>query len=129
AWHIPATMAGDEVLELARDGVPLALSVGFVEVPGGSRWSPDRRRVTRVRAQLDHIAVVRRGAYVGAVVAGVRSADDTRGLPPLQPAQGRPARDARAAEVARMVTARTFAGGRPGAPVTLARCVCPTWTG
>jgi hypothetical protein len=26
---------GDEVLELARDGVPLGLSVGFQEVPGG----------------------------------------------------------------------------------------------
>jgi HK97 family phage prohead protease len=83
AWHVPPTTLGDEVLELARDGVPLALSIGFVEVPGGSRWSPDRTRVTRVRAQLDHVAVVRRGAYVGAVVAGVRAAEDTRGLPLL----------------------------------------------
>jgi phage head maturation protease len=83
AWRVSRTALGDEVLELARDGVPLGLSVGFVELPGGSRWSPDRRRVTRTRAQLDHVAVVRRAAYVGAEVAGVRSADELSGLPLL----------------------------------------------
>jgi phage head maturation protease len=54
-----------------------------MEVPGGSRWSPDRRRVTRTRAALDHIAIVRKPAYIGAEVAAVRSAEDTRGLPLL----------------------------------------------
>jgi HK97 family phage prohead protease len=74
SWRISDTTLGNEVLALARDGVPLALSIGFLEVPGGSRWSADRRRVTRTRAQLDHVAVVRRGAYAGAGVAGVRAA-------------------------------------------------------
>jgi HK97 family phage prohead protease len=74
AWHVSKTALGDEVLELARDGVPLGLSVGFLEVPGGSRWSPDRRRVTRTRAALDHVAVVRVPAYAGAGVQGVRAA-------------------------------------------------------
>ena len=74
AWRVSKTALGDEVLELARDGVPLGLSVGFVEVPGGSRWSADRRRVTRTRAALDHVAVVRVPAYAGASVAGIRSA-------------------------------------------------------
>jgi phage head maturation protease len=83
SWRVSRTALGDEVLELARDGVPLGLSVGFMEVAGGSRWSPDRRRVTRTRAALDHIAIVRRAAYVGAEVAAVRSAEDTRGLPLL----------------------------------------------
>jgi uncharacterized protein len=73
AWHVSKTVVGDEVLELARDGVPLGLSVGFAEVPGGSRWSADRQRVTRVRATLDHIAVVRVPAYAGAGVVGVRT--------------------------------------------------------
>jgi HK97 family phage prohead protease len=73
AWRVSKTTAGDEVLELARDGVPLGLSVGFTEAPGGSRWSPDRRRVTRTRAQLDHVAVVRVPAYAGAGVVGVRA--------------------------------------------------------
>jgi HK97 family phage prohead protease len=74
AWRVSDTALGNEVLALARDGVPLGLSVGFMEVPGGSRWSPDRRRVTRTRAALDHIAVVRVAAYAGANVAGVRAA-------------------------------------------------------
>ena len=72
AWHVSKTAVGDEVLELARDGVPLGLSIGFAEVPGGSRWSPDRSRVTRTRAALDHVAVVRVPAYAGAGVVGVR---------------------------------------------------------
>jgi phage head maturation protease len=72
SWYVSKTAAGDEVLELARDGVPLGLSIGFLEVPGGSRWTPDRRRVTRTRALVDHVAVVRRGAYLGAEVVGVR---------------------------------------------------------
>jgi hypothetical protein len=40
------TALGNEVLALARDQVPLGLSVEFMEVPGGSRWTGDRR-VTR----------------------------------------------------------------------------------
>jgi HK97 family phage prohead protease len=72
-WLVSDTALGNEVLALARDGVPLGLSVGFAEVPGGSRWSPDRMRVTRTRAALDHVAVVRVPAYAEAGVVGVRS--------------------------------------------------------
>jgi phage head maturation protease len=72
-WLVSDTMIGNEVLALARDQVPLGLSVGFAEVPGGSRWTPDRMRVTRTRATLDHVAVVRVPAYAGAGVVGVRS--------------------------------------------------------
>jgi phage head maturation protease len=71
-WYVSDTMIGNEVLALVHDQVPLALSVGFAEVPGGSRWSADRQRVTRTRALLDHVAVVRQGAYPGAGIAGVR---------------------------------------------------------
>jgi HK97 family phage prohead protease len=81
AWRVSRTALGDEVLALATDGVPLGLSVGFAEVAGGSRWSPDRRRVTRTRALLDHVAVVRVPAYVGAGVVGVRA-----GAGPVAPA-------------------------------------------
>jgi phage head maturation protease len=72
AWHVSDTMIGNEVLALARDGVPLGLSVGFAEGPGGSRWSADRQRVVRTRAALDYVAVVRVPAYQGAGVVGVR---------------------------------------------------------
>ena len=47
AWRVSDTMLGIEVLALARDGVPLGLSIGFAEVPGASRWSADRQRVTQ----------------------------------------------------------------------------------
>jgi HK97 family phage prohead protease len=72
AWHVSAVALGDEVLALARDGVPLGLSVGFVEVAGGSRWL-SRDRVVRTRAALDHVAIVRVPAYAGAGVVGVRA--------------------------------------------------------
>jgi phage head maturation protease len=78
-WLVSDTMIGNEVLALARDQVPLGLSIGFAEVPGGSRWSPDRSRVTRTRAALDHVAVVRTPAFAGAGVVGVR--DDLRARP------------------------------------------------
>ena len=47
---------------------------GSSRSPAGSRWSADRRRVTRTRAALDHVAVVRVPAYAGAAVQGVRAA-------------------------------------------------------
>jgi phage head maturation protease len=84
AWHVSDTLVGNEVLALARDGVPLGLSVGFAETPGGSRWSADRQRVTRTRAALDHVAVVRVPAYVGAGVVGARGDTHARLTPVLQ---------------------------------------------
>ena len=77
-WRVSDTLLGNEVLALARDGVPLGLSVGFMEIPGGSRWNADRSRVTRTRAALDHVAVVRVPADAGAGVVGVRSGDGGR---------------------------------------------------
>jgi phage head maturation protease len=72
-WLVSDTTLGNEVLALARDQVPLGLSIGFAEVPGGSRWNAERTRVTRTRAELDHVAIVRQPAYAGAGVVGVRS--------------------------------------------------------
>jgi HK97 family phage prohead protease len=74
AWHVSDTELGNEILALATDRVPLGLSVGFIEVAGGSRWNRARTRVERLRAALDHIAVVRSPAYAGARVTGVRTA-------------------------------------------------------
>ena len=89
AWHVSDTVLGNEVLALARDGVPLGLSVGFAAVPGGSRWSADRQRVTRTSAALDHVAVVRVPAYVGAGVVGVRGDTAPRPTPVLLVLLGR----------------------------------------
>jgi HK97 family phage prohead protease len=74
AWHVSDVEEGNEVLQLANDKVPLGLSVGFAEVPGGSRWNHARTRVERVRATLDHVAVVRAPAYRGARITAVRAA-------------------------------------------------------
>jgi uncharacterized protein len=75
AWYIPSTTAGDDVLTLVRNGVALMLSVGFIPLPGGDRWTAGRTRVERRAALLDHVAVVRQGAYPGARVLGLRSVD------------------------------------------------------
>ena len=83
SWLVSDTAVGNEVLSLARDGVPLGLSIGFMEVAGGSRWSPDRSRVTRTRAALDHVAIVRVPAYAGAEVVGVRAGAVGRPTPLL----------------------------------------------
>jgi HK97 family phage prohead protease len=72
AWHVSDTEVGNEVLTLVRDGVPLGLSVGFVE--GRNRWNRDRTRVERLSATLDHVAVVRTPAYHGARITAVRTA-------------------------------------------------------
>jgi phage head maturation protease len=80
AWRVSDTLLGNEVLALARDNVPLGLSIGFAEIPGGSRWNAERTRVTRTRAALDHVAVLRVPAYAGAGVVGVR--DSSRAVRP-----------------------------------------------
>jgi HK97 family phage prohead protease len=76
AWHVSETEFGNDVLTLAKDGVPLSLSIGFVE--GRNRWNATHTRVERLSAVLDHVAIVREGAYVGAAVTGLRSATDGR---------------------------------------------------
>jgi HK97 family phage prohead protease len=73
AWYVPDTQPGNEVLELVHHRVALMLSIGFVPLPGGDRWTQDRTRVERRAALLDHVAVVRAGAYAGAKVLGLRS--------------------------------------------------------
>lgn len=71
-WRVSATAAGEETLELVRDGVLDELSIGFRE--GQNRRLRDGT-IERVTAHLTEVAVVREGAYGrGAVVAGVRSA-------------------------------------------------------
>lgn len=73
-WRVSRTPAGEETLELVKDGALSHLSIGFRErqnrrLPGGV--------TERVTAELAEVAVVLDGAYGDmAAVAGVRSADD-----------------------------------------------------
>ena len=76
-WRVSKTTLGDEVLELIRDGAVTGLSVGFIPVT--DRWTADRKRVERVRAALDHVAVVRTPAYPDARIAALRAAESQPG--------------------------------------------------
>jgi HK97 family phage prohead protease len=92
--QLSRTPLGDETLELAADGV-LSASVGYRPMPGGERWSRDRRQVHLTKCWLVHIALVPEPAYEGAAVLAVRDRPDqmtelvTRVVaaisPPVQP--------------------------------------------
>jgi len=71
---ISRTSDGDDVLELASDGL-LSPSIGFMSEPGGEQWSEDRTAVRVTRAKLYHIAMTGDPAYAGAKVLAVRTAD------------------------------------------------------
>jgi HK97 family phage prohead protease len=78
-WKISKTEFGDDLLELIKDRAINALSVGFI--PVRDRWASDRSSVVRVRADLDHVALVRVGAYPGALISSLRAS--TSGINPL----------------------------------------------
>jgi HK97 family phage prohead protease len=70
--RISRTAAGDDVLELAADGL-LSPSIGFQ--PEAEEWTLDRSAVKVTRAKLVHIALTGDPAYKGAKVLAVRTAD------------------------------------------------------
>lgn len=82
-FHVAETPKGDEVLALARAGVPLGLSVGFRPRAGGDHWNRDRTHVTRTRADLAEISVVGVPAYTDAKVEAVRSSHRDQPATPL----------------------------------------------
>ena len=69
-FHVSATRDADEVLELVRDGVLDAFSVGFS--PVRDRKASDGT-VERVEASIRECSVVSFPAYAGAAIAGLRS--------------------------------------------------------
>lgn len=72
--RISATAAGDEALELVRDGALDSFSIGFAPVAGGDRWSRDRTSVERIEVRLHEVSLVPFPAYETALIAGVRHA-------------------------------------------------------
>lgn len=80
---IARTVAGDELLELARAGVYRDVSVAFAPRAGGSR----RRRdgvTERTAADLRRVAILERGAYEGAQLVHIRSEDNVTAPDELQ---------------------------------------------
>jgi HK97 family phage prohead protease len=70
--QISKTRAGDEALELVRDGALDSMSVGFS--PVSHRTAKDGT-VERTEVKLHEISLVPFPAYDGARIAGIRSAD------------------------------------------------------
>lgn len=74
-WHVSKTTAGNDALELAKDGALDQMSVGFRTVQSGSHRTP-QGVIQRAKAHLFEVALVPEGAYGdGATVTGIRSAD------------------------------------------------------
>lgn len=69
-FRVSATRAGDEALELIRDGALDGLSVGFVPVK--DRGTPESGFVERLESKLIEVSGVAFPAYEGALIAGVR---------------------------------------------------------
>lgn len=69
---ISKTRAGDEALELIRDGALDSMSIGFIPIT--SRKGKDGT-VERAEVKLHEISLVPFPAYDGAKISGIRSAD------------------------------------------------------
>jgi HK97 family phage prohead protease len=73
-FRVSATPAGDAALELIRDGVLDALSIGFAPIQSVGREGRDPV-VERTAVKLMEVSAVAFPAYEGALIAGVRSED------------------------------------------------------
>jgi HK97 family phage prohead protease len=74
-WRVSKIPAGDDTLELVRDGTLGELSIGFRSVADGNRRTADGV-IQRTKANLFETAIVPEGAYGdGAVITGLRAAE------------------------------------------------------
>lgn len=71
--RVSRTTAGDEALELIRDGALDSFSIGFS--PIAENWSRSGDLVERTEVALREVSVVAFPAYEGAAITAVRSAD------------------------------------------------------
>jgi Escherichia/Staphylococcus phage prohead protease len=71
--RVSKTQAGDDVLELVRDGAATGLSVGFVPVE--DRWNATRTIVERIKARLVELSITAFPAYEDARILAVRQSD------------------------------------------------------
>lgn len=72
-FRVSKTQAGDEALELIRDGAIDALSIGFRVI--NDRWSIKRDKRTVTEAALMEVSAVNFPAYDGAKITGTRALD------------------------------------------------------
>ncbi len=73
-FRISNTVAGNEALELLRDGALDAFSIGFTVPTNGARWTERNSSRELTEVKLHEVSLVNFPAYAGALVSGVRSA-------------------------------------------------------
>jgi len=73
-FYISRTAAGDDALELIRDGTVDSFSVGFEPII--DEWSRDRSSVARVEARLWEVSLTGIPVYQDALVSSLRSDGD-----------------------------------------------------
>ena len=137
-FRVAATHAGDELLELAREGVYRGASIVFSPL---AERSAAGGVTERTRAELVRVGIVERPAYAGAEVLAVRSekgtpmTDETAGVdvtPPAPPADAgvrinadtpefAAQLDALRTDMVSRMTSIEARSGRTGAPDLLAR--------
>ena len=71
-FRVSATQAGDEALELIRDGALDSFSVGFT--PIREQWNRNKTERVHYESKLNEVSVVSFPAYEAAHIAGVRAA-------------------------------------------------------
>lgn len=76
-FRVSKTTAGDEALELIRDGALDSLSVGFKPVTGGDQWATTRSHVDRLEVALYEVSATAFPIHEGAEIMAVRSFDQT----------------------------------------------------
>ena len=81
--RISKTQAGDEVLELIRDGALRGLSVGFKPIQ--DRWDNLKTRVERVKAKLVELSLTAFPAFEQAQIVAVREEEFVREEPLVRP--------------------------------------------
>lgn len=74
SFRVSRTTAGDEGLELARDGIFDSFSVGFRDV--NTRWSHGRTRAERLECALFEASLTEMPVYDSAKVLSVRDTSD-----------------------------------------------------
>ena len=74
-FRVSKTAAGDEALELVRDGALDSFSIGFV--PLRDNWNADKTYVERAEVKLLEVSLVAFPAYEDAKVLALRDNDNT----------------------------------------------------
>lgn len=88
-FKVSKTHAGDEVLELIKDGALDAFSIGFRPVPARDSWNHDRSAVVRHEVMLREVSVVTFPAFQDAKILAVREFDVEQDAPKLSIARKR----------------------------------------